>query len=118
MHGWVEREWRHLDTCEFETVIRAQVPRLKLKCGRTIQAVVPWAEPGCRFTKRMESGLIQTLENCKTTAGAARLMRVSADQLEGVMKRVVRRGLTRREQSPSMTRVSLDEKALRKHGSK
>jgi len=21
IHGWTEREWRHLDTCQFETVI-------------------------------------------------------------------------------------------------
>ncbi|MGI8604108.1 MAG: transposase family protein [Verrucomicrobiales bacterium] len=29
MHGWEEREWRHLDTMQFETVIRAQVPRAR-----------------------------------------------------------------------------------------
>lgn len=114
VHGWVEREWRHLDTCEYETVIQAQVPRLKLKSGKTIQAVVPWAEPGGRFTKRMESRIIEAIESCKTTVGAARLMRVSSDQIDGVMKRAVQRGLMRRRPS-FMTRVGLDEKALRKH---
>ena len=33
VHGWVEREWRHLDTCQFETRIKAKAPRLKYESG-------------------------------------------------------------------------------------
>ena len=29
IHGWESRSWRHLDTCGFATVIRAEVPRVK-----------------------------------------------------------------------------------------
>ena len=25
INGWTEREWRHLDTCQFETIIKARV---------------------------------------------------------------------------------------------
>jgi transposase len=45
VHGWVQREWRHLDTCQFETRIVAEVPRLKYKSGRVEDVAVPWA--GC-----------------------------------------------------------------------
>ena len=29
VNGWTERQWRHLDTCQFETLIKARVPQLK-----------------------------------------------------------------------------------------
>ena len=28
INGWNERQWRHLDTCQFETIIKARVPQL------------------------------------------------------------------------------------------
>ena len=59
VHGWVEREWRHLDTCQFETRIVAQVPRLKYKSGRVEDAAVPWAERYSRITLLMEAFVIQ-----------------------------------------------------------
>jgi len=34
VHGWVRREWRHLDTCQLETRIVAEVPRVKYQSGR------------------------------------------------------------------------------------
>lgn len=29
LHKWTERTWRHLDTCQFETLITANVPSVK-----------------------------------------------------------------------------------------
>ena len=52
IHGWVERSWRHLDTCQFETRIVAKVPRLKYASGRVEDAAVPWAEREDRKFKR------------------------------------------------------------------
>ena len=45
-----ERTWRHLDTMQFKTEIRAAVPRSKCsECGvKTI--AVPWAGKHSRFT--------------------------------------------------------------------
>lgn len=37
------RRWRHLDTCQFSTVIFAQVPRLLYPDGHTALVPVPWA---------------------------------------------------------------------------
>lgn len=115
VHGWRERRWRHLDTCEYKTVIIAKVPRLKLPSGETMTVVVPWSEEGGgRFTKRMEAHLIDVLRECKTTIGAARLAKINIGEAEGVMERAVRRGLLRREER-EMPAIGLDEKAIRKH---
>lgn len=110
---WQERTWRHLDTCEYQTVISARVPRVVLSDGRTQIVQVPWAEPKGRFTKRFESHLIALLQQCRTVRGAARLARVTDDQADGVMQRAVARGLLRREAQP-LTYIGLDEKAIRK----
>jgi transposase len=110
---WQQRVWRHLDTCEYETIITARVPRLKLKSGRTMMVSVPWAEPGGRFTCSFESHLINLLTKCRTVKAAAQLGGVTDDQMDGVMARAVARGVARREAvSPRV--AGFDEKAVRK----
>lgn len=110
---WQERTWRHLDTCEYQTIISARVPRVVLSDGSTITVRVPWAEPGGRFTKRFESRVISLLLQCRTVRGAARLAGITEDQADGVMHRAVARGLLRREDR-SLKYLGLDEKAIAK----
>lgn len=110
---WQERTWRHLDTCEYPTIITARVPRVVLSDGRTMTVRVPWAEPGGRFTKRFESRVIALLQQCLTVRGAARLARITDDQAEGVMQRAVARGLLRRGEQP-LPHLGIDEKAITK----
>jgi hypothetical protein len=51
VHSWEERTWRHLDLWQYETVLRARVPRLfNPRTGKTSMAQVPlewppWIEP-------------------------------------------------------------------------
>lgn len=33
VNGWSERQWRYLDTCQFETIVKARVPQLKYSDG-------------------------------------------------------------------------------------
>ena len=110
---WSERTWRHLDTCEYQTIISARVPRVKLSDGSTMTVKVPWAEPGGRFTKRFESLVISFLEQCRTVRGAARLAKITEDQADGVMERAVARGRVRRTDGP-LKYIGLDEKAIAK----
>ncbi len=102
-----ERRWRHLDTCQYRTILVAQVPRVE--CSehgvKTIQ--VPWAEPGSPFTALFEALVIDWLRAANTRA-AARLVGLSWDQVDGVMQRAVRRGLERRELAAPQ-RVGVDE---------
>src|SRR5450759_3554299 len=44
VNGWSERQWRHLDTCQFETVIQGRIPQLKYSDGTVEELTVPWAE--------------------------------------------------------------------------
>jgi hypothetical protein len=37
INGWTERQWRHLDTCQLETIIKARVPQLKYSDGRAAE---------------------------------------------------------------------------------
>ncbi len=110
---WTERTWRHLDTCEYQTIITARVPRVVLTNGSSITVRVPWAEPGGRFTNRFESRVMAFLQQCRTVRGAARLARLTDDQAEGVMNRAVTRGLMRREDQP-LRHLGLDEEAIAK----
>ena len=57
VHKWNERRWRHLDTCQFETVIEADVPSVKYRDGRIEEVAVPWADRYQRFTKLMEQAV-------------------------------------------------------------
>ena len=54
IHGYEERRWRHLDTMQFETIIKARVPRVKHPDGRTEMVSVPWADARSRFTLLLE----------------------------------------------------------------
>ena len=110
---WEERTWRHLDTCQFETIITAKVPRLLLKSGRTLTASVPWAAPRGRFTLSFEAHVIALLQHCRTVRGAALLAGITEDAADGVMRRAVARGLMRRELEPPQV-LGFDEKAIRK----
>ena len=44
VYDHVERSWRHLDTCGFETRLRCRVPRVQTPAGKVETVPVPWAE--------------------------------------------------------------------------
>ena len=111
IHGWSLREWRHLDTCQFQTIIRAKVPRVKLQDGSTKEVAVPWAERYSRLTKHMEAFAIRVLNATQNVSAASKLLNMTWDQVNGVMKRAVKRGLKRRENEP-VKHAGIDEKAI------
>ena len=49
-----ERRWRHLDTCQFTTILCVRVPRVECAEHGVRTVRVPWAEPGSRFTLLFE----------------------------------------------------------------
>src|SRR3954462_2103371 len=90
------RRWRHLDTCQFQTVLEAAVPRCQCPEHGVRQVRVPWAEPGGRFTALFERLAIDWIGAAGRQATARRLG-LSWDQADGIMQRAVDRGLARRE---------------------
>jgi transposase len=112
IHDWTQRRWRHLDTCQFKTIIEAKVPRLKYPDGRTKNLDTPWAEDSSRFTSLFECLAIDLLQCCSAKE-AAEILDVSWDQVDAIKSRAVKRGLARREQLP-LKRICIDEKSYRK----
>jgi transposase len=95
VHDSEERTWRHLDTCQFKTLIRCPVPRVKCAEHGTQAVAVPWAEKHGRFTRLFERFAIEVLQAC-STAEAARLVDISWDEADGIKTRAVQRGLERK----------------------
>lgn len=113
-----ERRWRHLDTCQFTTILCARVPRVECSEHGVKTVRVPWAEPGSRFTLLFERLAISWLREA-TPSAVARRLGLSWDEAEGIMQRAVRRGLIRRAAegaSTPVTRIGIDEKSfLKRH---
>jgi transposase len=107
-----ERSWRHLDSCQFETHLRARVPRVRCDKHNVRQVRVPWAEPKSRFTLMFERFAIDVLRET-AVLGATRILRISWDQAHHLMQRAVERGLLRRGPM-QLEHVGVDEKAIAK----
>ena len=108
-----QRSWRHLDTMQFATEIRAAVPRCRCdKCGvKTIQ--VPWAGKHSRFTLMFEAFAIRVLQAAANVKKAAELLGLSWDAAHRIMEAAVQRGLQRRQAEP-VANIGIDEKSFRK----
>lgn len=107
-----QRRWRHLDTCQYRTYLAAKVPRVECPEHRVLQIAVPWSEGRSRLTALCEGVVIDWLRHA-TSAAVAKQMRLSWDEVDGVMQRAVRRGLRRREvQLPR--RIGVDETSFQK----
>jgi transposase len=107
------RIWRHLDTCQFQTHVHAEIPRVECPTHGVKQVRVPWAEPRSRFTLLMERLVIDLIQQCSTVTGACRIARISWDEAWGVMTRAVARGRSRKVAQP-IPYIGVDEKAFRK----
>lgn len=107
-----ERTWRHLDTCQYQTLLHAAVPRTDCPEHGVRTAAIPWAEPRGHFTALFERLAIDWLLSASRTAVAARL-RLSWDEVNGIMQRAVRRGLKRRE-TEEIAYLGVDEKSFKK----
>jgi transposase len=110
INGWTERQWRHLDTCQFETLIKARVPQLKYSDGTVEELSVPWAERYSRVTLLMEAFVVKLLHACPTTQGVCELTRLAWSTVNGIMVSAVERGMLRRSED-DVPHLGLDEKS-------
>lgn len=110
VHGWSVREWRHLDTCQFTTVIRARVPQLKYSDGSVEELTVPWAERYSRVTNLMEGFVLKLLEACQNTKKVCSLCGLSWSTVNAIMVKGVERGMQRRQAEP-IENLGIDEKS-------
>lgn len=107
-----ERQWRHLDSCQFRTLLHARTPRVKCPEHGVRQARLPWSEPGSRFTLLFEALAIDVLLSTDVKK-AATLLGLTWDEAWHIMERAVVRGRSAKpEAMPSM--IGVDEKAIAK----
>jgi transposase len=107
-----ERQWRHLDTCQYQTILHASPPRTNCSEHGIKVVKLPWAEPGSRFTALFERLAIDWLKVASQKAVGDQL-HLSWDEIHGIMERAVERGLNRR-QAELVKHIGIDEKAFRK----
>jgi transposase len=110
IHEWDRRRWRHLDSCQYKTMVVADVPRVKCDLHGSQMVNVPWAEPRSRFTAWFERLGIDVLQEC-STAAACDILRITWDEADGIKQRAIDRGLARRKEV-SVQRLCIDEKAV------
>jgi transposase len=107
-----ERCWRHLDTCQYQTILHASPPRTACQEHGVKVVALPWAEAGSRFTALFEALAIAWWKAASQKAVGQQLD-LSWDEIHGIMERAVQRGLERRQAEP-MVHLGVDEKAFRK----
>ena len=105
-----ERQWRHLDTCQYQTILHAEPPRSECSDHGVRVVKMPWAEPSSRFTALFEALAIEWLKAASQKAVAG-LLQLSWDEIHGIMERAVKRGLERRKAEP-VSQIGVDEKAF------
>jgi len=107
-----ERQWRHLDTCQYRTILHAEPPRSQCPEHGVRVVKLSWAETSSRFTALFEGLAIAWLKHASQKAVGEQL-RLSWDEIHGIMERAVERGLARR-QAEEIPYLGVDEKAFRK----
>jgi len=106
------RRWRHLDTCQYRTILVADVARVECKEHGVLQVFLPWAEPGSRFTALFEALVIDWLREASITA-VSRQLCLSWDEAAGIQGRAVQRGL-RRRRPQAVAHIGIDETSFAK----
>lgn len=108
-----ERTWRHLDTMQFTTLIRARTPRSNCPEHGVKTMSVPWAAPQGRFTLLFERFAVEVLLASATVSQACELLGIGWNTAQEIMRRAVERGLERR-QLENLRHLGMDEKSFKR----
>ena len=106
-----ERTWRHLDTMQFATLIRARTPRADCPEHGVKTMAVPWAAPQGRFTLLYERFALDVLRASASVSQACELLGIGWETAHEIMRRAVERGLERR-QLETLKHLGMDEKSF------
>ena len=112
VHDTSDKQWRHLDFFQYQTFLRARLPRTKcLEHGvKTIE--VPWARPGSGFTLYMEA-CIMALVSVMPVASVAKHLRTTDQRLWRVASHYVDQARSVEDFS-KVTKIGIDETASRR----
>jgi len=107
-----KRSWRHLDICQYSTLVHVSIPRVECDPHGVIQLDTPWAEKNSRFTAMFEGLVINWLKEASINAVSRRL-NLSWNAVDGIMTRAVKRGMGRRK-APFVKNLAVDEVSSKK----
>jgi transposase len=108
-----ERQWRHLDTLQFQTILHCRIPRVECPEHGVKSIEVPWAEKNSRFTALFERLAIDVLLGCQNQTKAMELLKLSWDKVHLIQEKAVQRGLQRRA-AAGVQHLGVDEKGFLK----
>lgn len=108
-----ERQWRHLDTMQFQTIVHWRIARVKCAEHGIKSMAVPWAEKHSRFTALFERLSIDVLLGCQNQSKAKELLKLSWDEVHLIQEKAVERGLGRRV-GGELKHIGVDEKSFLK----
>jgi transposase len=106
------RFWAKILGIERPWIVVAQVPRVKRPGDGARRIEVPWADGHSGFTALFEQHAISLLQEMSISA-AARPMRLSWDQIDGIMQRAIDCGFAVRKDR-IVKHLGIDEKSLKK----
>jgi transposase len=106
-----ERNWRHLDTMQFKTILHCNIPRITCKDHKVKLVDVSWADKYSRFTNLFEKWAIDILLACQNQTKAMNLLALSWNEIHAIQARAVHRGLIRRTDLETSV-LGVDEKSF------
>ena len=107
------RTWRHLDVAGMKVVLGYDLRRVDCPyCGIRAE-LVPWAEPGSRFTRDFEDQVAYLAQRCDQST-VAKTMRMSWSTVGDVVRRVVARVRTE-DLLDNLAFIGIDELSYRRH---
>ncbi|MEJ7731455.1 MAG: ISL3 family transposase [Polyangiaceae bacterium] len=107
------RTWRHLDVLGLRVELQYQRRRVDCRrCGVTAE-MVPWAEPGSRYTRPFEEVVAYLVQKTDKTTVAS-MMGIGWATAGSIIQRVVAR-LGPKDLLDGLTQIGIDELSYRKH---
>ena len=106
-----DRRWRHLDALQFRTFLTTRPPRINCAKHGICNVDLPWAQFHSRWTIDVEFRAIEVLQACSSITAACKLLQMSWNMLQGIMKFAVEKGLERRSLK-ELRLLGLDEKSF------
>jgi transposase len=107
------RRLRHLDTCDYETILEVNVPRVGCPVHGVQQLPLEFADKHSVYTELFEMRVIEWLSSMTIKAVSEKLQ-LSWDAVDGIMQRGVKRGLARR-QIVIPQNIGIDETSYQKN---
>jgi transposase len=98
IHDHRMRRLRHLDTCDYQTILCVRVPRMECPEHKVQQLPLGFAEKNSRYIVLFEGVVLDWLTR-SPISGVSESFHLGWDAVDGIMRRAVERGLARRKRA-------------------